>query len=324
MRKFGFRQHMLTGQECQPDQEYEQVGEVGTSITRDLAPRPQLLQATSAESAASHKESLFENQPRVGLRGRPASFANSIFPGHHESAPHNQIPDLLGLQLLYDRAEPTGDIIFVHGLGGTAMRTWSWNRDISYFWPVWLAEDPDLSSFRIFSFGYNSNFKGAGTNLNTIDFAKDLLFSMLTFSGALGQRVENRTAIGSKPIIFVAHSMGGLVVKKAYVLGKHDKIYAELVASVHGIIFLATPHRGAQYAKMLNNILSTAPLGAPPKAYISELDSSSSSLQDINEQFRICCESLMLTSFFETQKTNFGVTKLLVCIILYMNYNLTD
>lgn len=225
---------------------------------------------------------------------------------------HNESPDILGLHLLCDNSEPAGDIIFVHGLGGTALRTWSWKRDVANFWPAWLADEEELSPFRVFSFGYNSNFKGAATNLNTIDFAKDLLFSMLTFSGGVRDGAEDPISIGSKPIIFVAHSMGGLVVKKAYVLGKHDKQYSSLIAQVYGILFLATPHRGAQYAKMLNNILSTSPLGTAPKAYIAELDTQSSSLQDINEQFRICCEELQLASFFETKKTSFGVTKVIV------------
>jgi len=112
--------------------------------------------------------------------------------------------------------------------------------------------------------------------------------------------------------------MGGLVVKKAYVLGKHDKQYSGLVAQVYGVVFLATPHRGAKYAKMLSNILSTASLRAPPKAYVAELDTHSSSLQDINEQFRISCENLALNSFFETKRTNFGVTKILVCEVSLM------
>ena len=105
--------------------------------------------------------------------------------------------------------------------------------------------------------------------------------------------------------------MGGLVVKKAYILGKHDSKYAAMVDQVYGMVFLATPHRGSQYAKMLNNILSTAPLGAPPKAYVADLETHASALQDINEQFRGSCGDLALVSFFETHKIGFGV-KLLV------------
>jgi pimeloyl-ACP methyl ester carboxylesterase len=234
--------------------------------------------------------------------------SSSTFGGGGEPAPSDsQILDPLGLQLLCDASDSNGDIIFVHGLGGTVMRTWSWKKNVAYFWPAWLADEPELYSFRIFSFGYNSNPRGGGTNLNITDFAKDLLLSMLTFSGGIDE-----IPLGSRAIMFVTHSMGGLVVKKAYILGKHDKQYSSIVAQIYGIVFLGTPHRGARYAKTLNNILSTAPLGAPPKAYIAELEANSGSLQDINEQFRTVCENLALASFFETQKTNFGVSKILV------------
>ncbi len=241
---------------------------------------------------------------------RSPSNANSTFPStENVSQAGIQSSDPLGLHLVCDNSHPSGDIIFVHGLGGTARKTWSWDRNVDYFWPVWLAEEDGLSSYRIFTYGYNSNFKGAGTNLNIIDFAKDLLFQMLVFSDGLG---EDRVPVGRQPLIFVAHSMGGLVVKKAYVLGKHDSRYAHIISKIHGIMFLATPHRGAHYAKILNNILSTAPLGAPPKAYIEDLDTHSRTLQDINEQFRTLCADLSLVSFFETLKTSFGITKSLI------------
>lgn len=189
-----------------------------------------------------------------------------------------------------------------------ARKTWCYGRNLDYFWPPWLGEEDGLSSFRIFTFGYNSDFKGACTNLNIFDFAKDLLFHMLTFSDASG---ADQAPLGHRAIFFVAHSMGGLVVKKAYVLGKQDHEYADIISRVHGILFLATPHRGAQYAKTLNNILSSAPFGSF-KAYVADLDIHSGTLQDINEQFRVLCGDLALVSFFETLKTSFGVTKVLV------------
>ena len=224
----------------------------------------------------------------------------------------SQVHDRLGLHLVCDSVDPRGDIIFVHGLGGTERKTWSWNREVEHFWPSWLADEEELSLHRVFTFGYNSNFKGAGTNLNITDFAKDLLLQMLIFSGGSGEYGNDRIPIGRRKIFFVGHSMGGLVIKKAYILGKYDPEYAAMIVQVHGIVFLATPHRGAQYAKMLNNILSAAPLGAPPKAYIADLDTRSTALQDINEQFRTACGNLALVSFFETLKTSFGVTKTLV------------
>ena len=113
-------------------------------------------------------------------------------------------------------------------------------------------------------------------------------------------------------VVFIAHSMGGLVVKKAYLLGKQDAQFSSIISKVHGIMFLATPHRGAQHATTLNNILSSTPLGPPPKGYVHDLQLQSYALQDINEQFRHYCQGLLLVSFFETYKTNFGVTKSIV------------
>jgi WD40 repeat protein/pimeloyl-ACP methyl ester carboxylesterase len=210
----------------------------------------------------------------------------------------------LGLQVIHGPEDAGGDIVFVHGLGGSAWRTWCWKREIHNFWPQWLVEEEPFSSYRISTFGYNARFKGEGTNLNIIDFAKDLLLQLYTTLGHSGSTAT--------PIILVAHSMGGLVVKKAYMLGKHDKHFSSLIKRVLGIIFLATPHRGTQHAKVLNNILSAAPLGAPPKAYVSDLERQSTSISDINESFRQGCEELLLVSFYETLKTNLHLSKILI------------
>jgi len=46
--------------------------------------------------------------------------------------------------------------------------------------------------------------------------------------------------------------MGGLVVKKAYILGQSDPQYNGIVQSVRAIVFLSTPHRGTNLADLLN------------------------------------------------------------------------
>ncbi|KAK1764603.1 hypothetical protein QBC33DRAFT_594654 [Phialemonium atrogriseum] len=212
-------------------------------------------------------------------------------------------PDPFGLQAVYEPEVSSGDIVFVHGLGGTAWRTWSWERETANFWPRWLSEDVEFSSVRMWTFGYNANFKGAATNLNIKDFAKDLLLQLSSAFAGSGQ---------DGPIIFVAHSMGGLVVKQAYLLGKADKHFSQLIDKVFGIAFLATPHGGAQYARLLNNVLSAAPIAGHPKLYVAELEKQSGSIQDINEKFGQDCEDLALISFYETLRTNLGFTKALI------------
>lgn len=212
-------------------------------------------------------------------------------------------PDPLGLIAVTDPEEPTADIIFVHGLGGSAYKSWSWNRNTDNFWPTWLARDDYLGCVRIFTYGYNSNPRGDAHGLDVMDFAKDLLLQMLNHSDGIGN---------DRPILFVTHSMGGLVVKKAYMLGKQDQRFAGMISSVTSIVFLATPHRGSQYAKTLNHILAATPTAAVPKAYIAALEKQSPAIQDINEGFSHQCEDLALVSFYETLPTKRGFTSLLV------------
>ncbi|KAL8798259.1 MAG: hypothetical protein Q9182_006820 [Xanthomendoza sp. 2 TL-2023] len=289
------------------------------------ARRPENTPRALSEPSTNLLHKLSEQAVDHSNHQRKASNADSSFPGEEVTSIATTGStdftttgfDQLGLHLVYDQEDASGDLIFVHGLGGSAIKTWSWKRDAAKFWPAWLNDDEELHKFRVFTFGYNSNFKGSGTNLNITDFAKDLLFHLLTFSQG------DSKAIGGRPMIFVAHSMGGLVVKKAYIIGKQDPEFSGIVSQVYGILFLATPHRGSQYAKMLNNILSTAPTGAPPKAYVASLDAQSEALQDINEQFRVNCQNLALVSFYESLKINFGITKVQVCLLCHGTLALT-
>jgi hypothetical protein len=93
---------------------------------------------------------------------------------------------------------------------------------------------------------------------------------------------------------------------QAYIIGKNDDQYREMISRVFGMVFLATPHKGANSAKLLNTLLSTYPLSSS-KIYISELERNSDLLQDINHQFRAVCEELKLVSFYETRKTHLRV-----------------
>jgi hypothetical protein len=67
----------------------------------------------------------------------------------------------------------------------------------------------------------------------------------------------------------------------------------------YAIFFMATPHRGSDYAQLLRNILNLSGLGS--KSFVSDLQRQSAALQSINENFRHCCQSILLYSFYETQ-----------------------
>lgn len=83
-----------------------------------------------------------------------------------------------------------------------------------------------------------------------------------------------------------------------------------MIKATKNILFLSTPHRGTNLAEILNKILTVSILNHAHKQYISELQRNSSTLEDINEQFRHIAPNLGVISFFETLHTSIGPSKI--------------
>ena len=114
-------------------------------------------------------------------------------------------------------------IVFVHGLFGNRETTWT-HKPTKTFWPLTLLAS-DLPSARILTFGYDADVVRAidTTGSNTLrdhgkSLANDLalrrmrshsVHSMLRRKASFVDRIQNHL-----PIIFVAHSLGGLVVEQ--------------------------------------------------------------------------------------------------------------
>ncbi|KAK4201517.1 hypothetical protein QBC40DRAFT_223212 [Triangularia verruculosa] len=252
-----------------------------------------------------------EPPSRLSLFGRAASsttFGRQLTSSSTAAvAPTSDVSahDPLGLKVVYRPSEErVADIIFVHGLGGSSIMTWSKNRDMELFWPAkFLPLEPTLDKARILTFGYNSNFRpGAGKNqMSILDFAKELLFDLKYAQDELAPE-PGSLRIGEVPLIFVVHSMGGLVVKEAYMQGQNDPNYETIIKAVSSIIFLSTPHRGSNLAEVLNRILQVSFVSNPMR-FISELAIGSQTLQKLNEQFRHIAPRLQVASFYETRPT---------------------
>jgi WD40 repeat protein/pimeloyl-ACP methyl ester carboxylesterase len=201
----------------------------------------------------------------------------------------------LGLSLLYCPTEPEIDLIFVHGLGGNSRKTWSKSSaDRSHFWPEdWLSQDPAFRNVRIHSYGYDSYYlKGKEDCLNVHHIGK-------SFLGAIS--IAPCIANSKTYIVVIGHSMGGLVMKKAYILAKQDAEHKALAGRFAAFYFLATPHRGANSAKMLKNLLKIA----YDRTYVGDLEPNSEAVQVINDEFRHFSADLELWSFYETQNMKY-------------------
>ena len=207
--------------------------------------------------------------------------------------------DPQGLTVLHEpEGELLADLVFVHSLGGGSVRSWSDDGRHGTFWPEdWLAREDLIRSARISTYGYSSQIMTSDADrlLDFSDIAKDLL-AKLRFSQNHQGRALN---IGRVPLIFVAHSLGGLIAKQAYLLAMSDSnaTYGDIAESTAAFVFFSTPHRSMD-TNILHDILSA---GMPDLQSAFGGDSAKRSthrLQDLNEKFRDLASALDIYSFY--------------------------
>jgi protein SERAC1 len=100
------------------------------------------------------------------------------------------------------------DIVAVHGLNGHYLRTWS-ARGPDGAQVNWLRDflPKQIPNARIMSYGYNSALQFSKSVADIFTFADQLLEALIS------RRV---TEIEQKrPIMFICHSLGGIVFKQA-------------------------------------------------------------------------------------------------------------
>ncbi|MGD2084840.1 MAG: alpha/beta hydrolase [Candidatus Aminicenantes bacterium] len=162
------------------------------------------------------------------------------------------------------------DIIFVHGLGGDYIKTWSSKDRPKYYFPELLQED--LPDVRIWSLDYPAhmtNWTEKGAYMSLLDRADNVINLLRT------------EKIGEFPIIFICHSLGGLLVKKILRRSNDkgnaseiEKSIKKVLKQTKGVCFIATPHRGsnlANIAKYINKLFRFTKLVKALKANAPEL-----------------------------------------------------
>ncbi|OTA70590.1 hypothetical protein K449DRAFT_15352 [Hypoxylon sp. EC38] len=202
------------------------------------------------------------------------------------------------------------NVVFVHGLRGHPERTWTsgheaygkpqpvkskrrrfsklfhWDEGTSsdgtercgevprgqVFWPRdFLVQD--LPDARIWTYGYNADVIGGlfqSNNQNSISqHGRDL-------ATKIERDIEHK-----EPIVFVAHSFGGLLVKDA--LGRPNGLHLR----TSSILFLGTPHRGSSYAEwgQIAANLTFLVLQDANKNILRGLEVNSEVLDNIHERF---------------------------------------
>lgn len=187
----------------------------------------------------------------------------------------------------------TVDIVAVPGLGANPEFTWTRNK------VDWLRDSNMLprsvTNARIMVFEYESQWFGRGSINQRLSSVADQLV----------QALSHRRPRGSKrPVIFVCHCLGGIVVEKA-ILGAQlrQNDYPNLFTSIVGCVFLGTPFRGTKSqskAAALAEMASTIGLGVN-SGLLKLLEDGSETLRDLLADFSGLARetNMQLFCFFE-------------------------
>ena len=137
-------------------------------------------------------------------------------------------------------------IIAVHGLNPR-------NRnDTEHAWSTWQTPEPEkrlwlrddlpklLPESRIFLYEYNA----------TVVYGRD----RNTFVGKANELLEairiERHDIESRSMIFLGHSLGGLLIKQALINAHNNPKYTSIKEATSGLAFFATPHNGGDSVRV--------------------------------------------------------------------------
>lgn len=225
------------------------------------------------------KINLIRRISTLGSKSRSSSISELASLNSVQTSQDVQFPS--GIKVLHEPQHPIVDVVFVHGLTGDRERTWTypangicWPRDLL---PQYL---PDA---RILTFGYDAYVVRARDQVASIDIAhhaNDFLNCLAN------ERMDAQAS--KRPIIIVAHSLGGLLCKDALRLSQNNA-EARLCAifeQIRGIIFIATPHGGswlAKWAKTSANLLGV--VKTADISLLSLLETDSEVLNRIHDDF---------------------------------------
>ncbi|KAF8526899.1 hypothetical protein BU17DRAFT_39960, partial [Hysterangium stoloniferum] len=147
-------------------------------------------------------------------------------------------PREFGFKVLACPDSPAFDVVFIHGLDGHRIESC-----IAKNKKMWLNDflPNEMPNARIMTYGYDgyTQARDQFSNQTLSGHARDLLTKL----------ASRRTGNETRPIIFIAHNVGGIILKSALISARacgdhHLAHHRKVFDATTGIIFLGTPHQG--------------------------------------------------------------------------------
>lgn len=215
-----------------------------------------------------------------------------------------------GLWPLSKEGRPTSvDLVAVHGLQGDAYKTWEAEDG-----NLWLRDNlpEDVPQARILTFGYDS----AVAFTPSVSTIEDIARSLLNRLSGMRSNTDDKDS-HERPIVFICHSLGGVVLRKALILAhaySSNEQFQDILNNTKAIAFFGAPHRGssiASWGTMLAKLLKAASCGTSTNsALVKDLQRNCRTLQEITDQSLDRLKDMKIYTYYETEKFNGSVVSI--------------
>ena len=179
--------------------------------------------------------------------------------------------------------------IAISGLASHPFGSWRGPRNF-----MWLRDGlpKDIPGVRCIIFGYETRLSQTQSFKNVDDIATSLAFQL---------RSIGRNAPSAKPIVFIAHSLGGIVLKRALVdMARCSDTEMHVLHKIKGILMFGVPSKGMAISHLLTIVHES-----PNEGLIRTLEPQLPYLSQLSQQYSgiSFLRTIRLVSFYETERS---------------------
>lgn len=159
---------------------------------------------------------------------------------------------------------------------------------------MWLRDQlpRDLKHVRSILYGYDTKLV-MSESFQTVD---DLALSLIARLDSAG-----RSSLSAKPLVFLAHSLGGIVLKRAMVeMANGNDKHNFMLETVRQVILFGVPNQGMKMSHLLPMVK-----GKPNVELVKALSRESEYLTELDKKFSgvMLHRKIRLISVYETKRT---------------------
>jgi triacylglycerol esterase/lipase EstA (alpha/beta hydrolase family) len=157
---------------------------------------------------------------------------------------------------------------------------------------MWLRDalPLDLPCMRTMIYGYDTTLDSS----ESFQTVQDIAISFVSRLASNG-----RSGPSAKPLVFLAHSLGGVVLKHALLEMANSAPRRHIFEGVRAVVFFGVPHKGMSISHLQSMVG-----GQPNLRLVEDLGPQSTYLRVLDDQFSgLACQSVRVFSVFETKRS---------------------